>query len=69
MKQQIHDIIRAQWPNRHSANEHTQIQARNLIQVHVALARKLAISPDALSMAHAEANLIAPLYIPFSYAA
>lgn len=69
MKQQIHDIIRTQWPKRHCANEHTRIQARNLIQVHVALARKLAITPDAQPAAHVMTNLIAPLYMPFSHAA
>jgi len=69
MKQQIHDIIRSQWPNRHSADEHARARARNLIQVHVALARKLALSADGESPKHTTANIIAPLYIPFHHAA
>jgi len=32
MKQQLNDIIRSQWPKRHSANEHTRTRARNLIE-------------------------------------
>jgi len=68
MKQQILDIIRTQWPKRHNANAHTRIQARNLILVHVALARKIRISGTNTPATH-RANLIAPLYQPVLHAA
>jgi len=69
MNQQIHDIIRNQWPMRHSADEHMRAQARNLILVHVALARGLTASSGNKPSLHAADNLIAPLYLPVLHAA
>lgn len=69
MKQQIHDIIRSQWSKRHSADANTRIQARNLIQVHVALARNLTSAPEEQAAVHSATNLIAPLYMPIPHAA
>ena len=69
MNQQIKHIIRSQWPKRHSANDHTRAQARNLILAHVSLARELIVPSGKKPSLHAVDNLIAPLYLPVLNAA
>jgi hypothetical protein len=69
MNQQINDIIRNQWPMRHSADEHMRTQARNLILAHVSLARNLTAPSGKKPSLHAVDNLIAPLYLPVLHAA
>jgi len=69
MNQHIHDIIRSQWPLRHSADVHTRIRARNLILVHIALAREMALTPERQSATHVVPQMIAPIDTPFPHAA